>query len=160
MSAESNRDAAAWGRGDAEKALQRARDHYDALEKPLPADPSILMIVQKYATSSNPYIEDSDEARAYDAAWYGVIFTDSIHRLAEAALAPMRARLEAETSESAHVCDESCVVAAAAECEKHGMLGMADTERGARELTLAHLKSHHPRRAHHAIAKLTEELNQ
>ena len=49
-------------------------------------------------------------------------------------------------------------VAAVAECQKHGLLGTADDERGAREMMLEHLRSHHPRRGRQAIAQLEEEL--
>lgn len=148
--------AAYRGRADALVALERARQAYEASQMELPDDPSILKIAAAYAPPAPEY--DGEQRAAYEAAWGDTIFTDAIARLTQRSLAPLLQRMK--EAEAQHVCDESCAVAAAAECEKHGMLGMADTERGARLLTLEHLKSHHPRRAHHAIAKMTEELNE
>ncbi len=149
--------AAYRGRTDALLALERAREAYAAAGQALPTDPSVLQVVAAYAPPREEYPER--ELQAYEAAWWEVVFNDAIARLLQQVTRSLADTLgDAASALGAHTCDESCTIAAVAECAKHGMLGTADSEHGVRELMLEHLRSHHPRRAHHEIARLTEEL--
>lgn len=151
--------AAARGRTDALLALERAREAYAAAGQALPTDPRVLQVVAAYAPPREEYAEP--ELQAYEAAWYDVIFSDAITRLLQKTMSSLGSTIRDAASAlgfEEHTCDEDCTVAAVAECGKHGLLGTADDERGVREMMLEHLRSHHPRRGHHEIARLTEEL--
>ena len=151
--------AADRGRTDALLALERAREAYAAAGQALPTDPTVLQVVAAYAPPREEYSEQ--ELQAFEAAWWDVIFSDAIARLLQQTMSRLGDTLRDAASAlgfEEHTCDESCTVAAVAECQQHGLLGTADDERGAREMMLEHLRSHHPRRGRQAIAQLEEEL--
>lgn len=149
--------AAYRGRTDALLALERAREAYAAAGQALPTDPTVLQVVAAYAPPREEYSEP--ELQAFEAAWWDVIFSDAIARLLKQVTRSLGGTLrDAASALGAHARDEDCTVAAVAECGKHGLLGTADDERGVREMMLEHLRSHHPRRGRHEIARLEEEL--
>ena len=149
--------AADRGRTDALLALERAREAYAAAGQALPTDPTVLQVVAAYAPPREEYSEQ--ELQAFETAWWDVIFSDAIARLLQQTMSRLGDTLrDAASVLGGHACDESCTVAAGAECGKHGILGMADDEEGARALMLEHLRSHHPRRGRRAIAQLEEEM--
>lgn len=149
--------AGARGHADALVALERAREAYAAAGQALPTDPSVLQVVAAYAPPREEYSEQ--ELQAFEAAWWDAIFSDAIARLLQQTMSSLGDTLrDAASVLGGHTCDESCTVAAVAECGKHGLLGTADDERGAREMMLEHLRSHHPRRGRQAIAKMEQEL--
>ena len=149
--------AAYRGRTDALLALERAAQAYAAAGQTLPTDPTVLQVVAAYAPPREEYSEQ--ELQAFEAAWWDAIFSDAIARLLQQTMSRLGDTLrDAASVLGGHTCDESCTVAAVAECGKHGLLGTADNERSAREMMLEHLRSHHPRRGRSAIARLAEEL--